>query len=136
MTTPLGRTFLLYYEDPATPMSYLKVANCKDNSEDEATEPIDVTDKDGAPDRTLIEGGIRSSEVSASGVFTDAASIKQMRIWNRDGKIKNFRMVDGLGNTVTGPYQIVSFSRAGSFDGEMTWDLKLSSAGARTYVDV
>ena len=136
MATPLGKSFLLFYENPSVPGAYLLLANCRDNSNDMQNETIDVTDKDGMPDRKLIEGGIRSTDISASGVFTDAASVKQLKVWTRAGNIKNFRLQDGLGNTQTGPFLCVSFSQAGSYDGEQTYDLKLSSAGAMTYVDV
>lgn len=136
MATPLGKSFLLSYENPASPGTYLLLANCRDNSNDMQNEQIDVTDKDGMPDRRLIEGGIRSTDISASGVFTDALSVKQLKVWTRAGNIKNFRLADGLGNTQTGAFLCVSFSQAGAFDGEQTYDIKLSSAGPMTYVDV
>ncbi len=136
MTTPLGKSFRLQYEDPTTPGSYINLANCRSNSQSIGNETIEVTDKDGAPDRTLIEGGIRSSDVSASGVFTDAASIKLMKQWTRAGSIKNFRTIDGLGNSQTGAFLCATFEHAGEFDGEQTYDVKLMSSGVMTYIDV
>jgi predicted secreted protein len=136
MVKPLGRAFKLQYENPASPGAYITLANCKDNSQGLSNEQIDTTDKDGAPDRELLEGGIRSTELSASGIFSDAASIKLMKQWTRAGNIKNFRTIDGLGNMQTGPFLCVSFDHAGSYDGEQTWDFKLSSAGVMTYIDV
>ncbi len=136
MTTPLGKNFRLQYEDPATPGSYLNLANCRSNSQSISNEQIDVTDKDGMPDRLLIEGGIRSSDLSASGVFTDAASVKLMKQWCRAGLIKNFRTIDGLGNSQTGAFLAASCEHAGEFDGEQTYDIKLMSSGPMTYIDV
>lgn len=135
MAKPLGRNFKLLYENPASPGAYIVLANCKSNTQGISNEQIDVTDKDGAPDRELLEGGIRSTELSASGVFSDAASIKLMKQWVRAGNIKNFRTTDSLGNSQTGPFLCVSFDHAGDYDGEQTWDFKLSSAGAMAYLD-
>lgn len=136
MTKPLGKLLKLYYENPAAAGTYLALANTRSNTDGVSNEEIDVTDKDGMPDKELIEGGIRSSSHSVSGIFSDAASVKLMKQWARQGSIKNFQIVDGLGNTKTGPFLVASFEHAGEFDGEQTYDLKLSSSGAMTYVDV
>lgn len=133
MTKPLGKLFKLYYEDPANAGQYLLLANCRSNGLDVATEAIDVTDKDGMPDRELIEGGVRTRDVTASGVMSDAASIKLMEQWADAGSIKNFQTRNSL-KTVTGPFQVASFSEAGDHDGEQTWDMKLASAGAAIVV--
>ncbi len=136
MTKPLGKNFRLQYENPSSPGSYLNLANCRENGQSINNEQIDVTDKDGMPDRELIEGGIRSTDLSASGIFSDAASVALMKVWVRGGLIKNFRTIDGLGNMQTGPFLCVSCEHAGAFDGEQTYDIKLASAGAMTYFDV
>ncbi len=136
MAKPLGKIFKLYYEDPASAGSYLLLANCRSNDQAIQVEQIDVTDKDGMPDRELIVGGLQSTDLSASGVFSDAASIKLMTQWARQGLIKNFRTADGIGNLQTGPFLVAGFTHAGEFDGEQTWDIKLNSAGAMVYVDV
>ena len=69
MTTPLGKNFLLKYESPTTPGTYLTLANMRTNSMSLNNESIDVTDKDGMPWRKLIEGGIRSMDLQADGVI-------------------------------------------------------------------
>lgn len=135
MTTPLGKNFLLKYENPDSPGAYLTVANMRTNSMSLNNESIDTTDKDGMPWRKLIEGGIRSMDLQADGVITDAASQKLIRQWVRGGLIKNFQMVDSLGFIAQGPFLNASLEQSGDFDGEQTWSLKLQSAAEIIFTD-
>lgn len=128
MAKPLGKNFLLKYESPAAPGTYLTIANMRSNSMSINNETIDVTDKDGMPWRKLIEGGIVSIDMQADGIISDAASQKVIRGWVFNGSIKNFQMVDSLGNILQGLFLCQSFEQAGEFDGEQTFSLKLASA--------
>jgi len=129
MAKPLGKNFLLKYELPATPGTYATIANMRTNSLSINTESIDVTDKDGMPWRKLLEGGVQSIEMSADGIVSDSATQKVIRGWAFAGSVKNFQMVDSLGNIVQGEFLVQSFEQAGEFGGEQTWSIKLASAG-------
>jgi TP901-1 family phage major tail protein len=50
-----------------------------------------------------------------------------------DGAVKNFQAVIPAFGTVAGPFQITSLEFSGDYDGELTYDLALESAGAMTF---
>ncbi len=129
MAKPLGKAFRLLMEDPDNAGAYLIIANMRSNSKNKANDKIDVTDKDGMPWTELLEGGVQSMEVSGAGVFSDAATVAQLEKWADAGNIKNFRVLDGLGNMKTGPFFVASFEHTGEHNKEQTYSIKLSSAG-------
>ena len=135
MTFPVGKTFLLQIESASVPNTYVTLAACRTLSQAGANAAIDVTNKDGTTFRKLIEGGERTLEVTAAGVFSDDATVKQMVEYAQVGNIKNFRLTDSLGNTATGAFLVASFDKAGEYQKEITYSFKLSSAGDIVYVN-
>jgi TP901-1 family phage major tail protein len=128
-----GLTFLLQLGDGATPEVFTTVAGMRDNTEDHNTEAIDVTDKtatldaSGNPWRELLTKGVHSMDISATGVFTDGATVTNMM--NFRGLIKNFKLISAKGDTVVGAFQLQSMNRAGGHKNELTYSIKLASSG-------
>lgn len=105
-------------------------------------EAVDVTNKDSLGIRTLLAGGgTQSVSISGSGVFTDSTSEVAFRTAfyaqgnTSDGSaaqtpaLKDFQIVvPDLGN-FTGSFMIASMGYAGEYNGEVTYDITLESAG-------
>lgn len=95
---------------------------------------VDVTTKDNAPYRTLLEdGGIRSMTISGGGVFTDAASEETIRGYAVANTINAMTLAFPNGDKFEGSFQITSYERAGAHDGEETYALTLESSGQVTF---
>lgn len=125
---PLGKQFTFKLET-ATPGVFAIIANARSHDLSINNAPIDVTDKDGMPYRKLIAGGVKSLDGSFSGIFTDAATIKQMlALTVSNNPIANFQMIDGLGNLFQGPFHVSGLDRQGAHDKETTYSFKIASA--------
>ena len=99
-------------------------------------ESVDVTSLDSAGGwRELLAGaGVKTASISGSGVFRDAATDERMRQVFFDGETPDFQVIIPDFGTVEGPFQITSIEYAGTFDGEATYELSLTSAGQITFV--
>lgn len=95
-------------------------------------ESVDVTSLESSGGwRELLSGaGVKTASISGSGVFKDAATDERARQIFFDGDTPDFQVVIPDFGTVEGPFQITSIEYAGSHNGEATYELALSSAGA------
>jgi TP901-1 family phage major tail protein len=98
-------------------------------------ESVDVTSVESQGGwRELFSGaGVKSAAISGSGVFKDAATDERARQIFFDGETPDFQVIIPGFGTVEGPFQITSIEYAGSYNGEATYELALSSAGALTF---
>ena len=98
-------------------------------------ESVDVTSLDSAGGwRELLSGaGVRSANLSGSGVFRDADTDERARQLFFDGETPAFQVVIPDFGTVEGPFQVTALEYAGSHNGEATYELSLASAGALTF---
>lgn len=98
-------------------------------------ESVDVTSLDSAGGwRELLGGaGVRSANLSGSGVFRDASTDERARQLFFDGETPAFQVVIPDFGTVEGPFQVTTLEYAGSHNGEATYELSLASAGALTF---
>lgn len=133
MTKYLGKDFLLYVGDVATATNFLKVAAMRTTSLAINTDQIDVTEKDAMPWRELLEGGVRSREISAAGVMTNGATLATMKAAADTGQIRYFKIVAASGDTYVGQYQVASCELSGDHDKEQVYTVKLMSSGAQTF---
>ena len=99
-------------------------------------ESVDVTSLESAGGwRELLAGaGVKTASISGSGVFRDAATDERMRQVFFDGETPAFQVIIPGFGTVSGPFQITAIEYAGTFDGEATYELSLTSAGAISFV--
>jgi TP901-1 family phage major tail protein len=133
MTKYLGKNFLVQVGDVATPTNFVTVASMRATQLSINNEQIDVTEKDVMPARELLEGGLRSFDISLSGPMSDGASLTTMRSAANTGQIRYFKVLSGLGDTWVGKFQVASMERNGDHDKEETYTLKLMSSGTITY---
>lgn len=96
------------------------------------SETVDVTSIESTGGwRELLGGaGMKSAAISGSGVFKDEATDERVRQIFFDGETPNFQVIIPGFGTVDGPFQIGSIEYAGAHDGEATYEIALSSAGA------
>ena len=129
--------------------SYATVGGLRSTSITLNDESVDITNKDSLGHRQLLAGGgMNSVSISASGVFTDAASEENVREDffkqqnTSDGSsaqtavFTNFQFLIPDFGTLTGAFQIVSIEYAGEHNGEVTYSMSFESAGYITYAAV
>lgn len=94
-------------------------------------ESVDVTSlESGGGWRELLAGaGVKSANLSGSGVFRDAASDERARQIFFDGQTPDFQVIIPDFGVVEGPFLVTSVEYAGSHNGEATYELALASAG-------
>ncbi len=98
-------------------------------------ESVDVTSLESAGGwRELLAGaGVKSAQISGSGVFRDDATDARARQVFFAGEIPEFQViVPGFG-IIQGAFLITSLDYAGRYDGEATYELALASAGALSF---
>ncbi|MEO0920919.1 MAG: phage major tail protein, TP901-1 family, partial [Pseudomonadota bacterium] len=96
---------------------------------------VDITDADSNGRwRELLGGsGQRRASLSASGIFKDQTSDEIMRTRFFNGEIADWQLLIPDFGTLTGLWQISSLEYAGTFDGEVTFDIAMESAGALAF---
>lgn len=131
-----GRDFLLSIENAVTPGTYDIIGGMQSNGFTRTTEAVDVTTKQSAPERALLDCGIRSAEISGSGIMDETAPLARIfgMQFGTVSALANFRVRFGDGDTVTGPYLLNSFERTGEYNQAETFSISLSSAGPQVYV--
>ena len=100
------------------------------------SEIVDVTNKSSSGVRTLLEGaGVNSIEVSGSAVFFDDAQSAILLSQAKDNTHINYQLTlpsTTTATTYTGAFAMASAAVAGEFNGEVTLDITLQSAGVIT----
>lgn len=99
-------------------------------------ETVDVTSlsSEGRWRELLGGAGVRSAQVSGSGVFRDADTDGRARQAFFDGEVPSFQVIIPNFGIVEGPFQITTLEYSGSHNGEATYEMSLASAGALSFV--
>lgn len=97
---------------------------------------VDVTNLESTGGwRELLGGaGVRSAQISGSGVFRDADTDERARQMFFDGDIPDFQVIVPDFGSIEGPFQITSIEYSGNHDGEAVYEISLASAGALNFV--
>ncbi|KAA5599835.1 phage major tail protein, TP901-1 family [Blastochloris sulfoviridis] len=132
MPAQKGKDLLLKVNDGA---AFVTVAGLRTNRFALNAQTIDVTHAESAGRwRELLSGaGVRKASVAGSGIFKDTASDTRLRQLAFDGEIASFQLVVPDFGIIEGPFQITALEYAGRYDGEVTHDIALESAGALTF---
>jgi TP901-1 family phage major tail protein len=115
------------------PSTYATIAGMRSTSVKINNEQVDVTDKGDVPWRQLLQCGIRSMELSASGIFSDAAALASIMADVTAGNIVQFQIISGRGDKFVGLFLVASVERNGEYNGAEQYSLTLASAGTVTY---
>jgi TP901-1 family phage major tail protein len=122
---------LLKLGDGDSPEEFTAAAGLRTKSLTINSETVDVTSADNSSKwRELLEGaGVKNVAVSGSGVFKDETVSTQVNTVAMGALHRNWQIVvPGLG-TFEGRFQITSMQYAGDYNGEVSYDLSLESAG-------
>ena len=132
-----------------TGSTYVTVGGLRSTSITLNDESVDITNKDSLGHRQLLAGGgMNSVSISASCVFTDAATEENVRADffaqqnTSDGSsaqtasFTNYQFLIPSFGTLTGSFQITSLEYAGEYNGEVTYSMSFESAGYITYAAV
>lgn len=98
-------------------------------------ESVDVTSLESAGGwRELLGGaGVKSAQISGSGVFRDAGTDERARQIFFDGEVPDFQVIVPNFGIIEGPFMLTSIEYAGSHNGEATYELSMASAGALSF---
>lgn len=134
MAAQKGKDLLLKI-DATGAGAFETVAGLRANRISLNADAVDATNADSAGRwRELLGGaGVRSASVSGSGVFKDAASDALIRQAFFDGALISAQVVVPDFGVIEGAFQIASLEYSGAHDGEATFEMGLSSAGALSF---
>ncbi|MEQ3710249.1 MAG: phage major tail protein, TP901-1 family [Tateyamaria sp.] len=98
-------------------------------------ETVDVTSLESQGGwRELLSGaGVRSANISGSGVFKDESTDERARQIFFDGETPDFQIIIPDFGIVAGPFQVTALEYSGSHNGEATYEVSLASAGALSF---
>ena len=98
-------------------------------------ETVDVTDADSAGRwRELIGGsGVQRAALSGSGIFKDVASDFKVRELFFNAALEDWQVIMPDFGIIGGQFQITALEYSGNYDGELTFEIALESAGALTF---
>ncbi|WP_299149684.1 phage major tail protein, TP901-1 family [uncultured Tateyamaria sp.] len=101
-------------------------------------ETVDVTSLESQGGwRELLSGaGVRSANISGSGVFKDEGTDERARQIFFDGETPNFQVIIPDFGIVEGPFQVSALEYSGSHNGEATYEVTMASAGALAFTAI
>lgn len=134
-----GRKLLLKRRTGTSPDTFDTIAALQDTEVQMSEETVDITNKDSAGIRQLLDGTIlQAVTVSGSGVFSDDQSIADILTAFRAGTHDTYQIdvvsteATTAGETMTGAFRITSFNRAGGTTDNVNYSITLESDGAIT----
>lgn len=94
---------------------------------------IEASDVASGQWRAALDGaGVSSVTLSGEGMFTDATSETLAQGYAMAASVDNYQLLFGNGNTLSGPFLIAQYERAGNYGDVETYALTLESAGVIT----
>ena len=96
---------------------------------------VDVTslESQGGWRELLAGAGVRTANISGSGIFRDEATDERARQLFFDGLTPEFQVIIPDFGIVQGAFQVTALEYAGSHNGEATYEMALASAGALSF---
>jgi TP901-1 family phage major tail protein len=138
MAGQAGRDVLLKISDGAPTPAFVTVAGLRARTIALAARSVDATASDSAGNwrELLPSAGVKDVTVSGSGVFKDAQSDALVRasFFAQDTRV--WRLIIPDFGTLEGPFLVSNLEYGGAHDGEATFSLTLSSAGAISFAAI
>ena len=96
---------------------------------------VDITNSDSVQGwKELLPGaGVKSAEISGAGIFRDSASDALARTAFFEQSVQSYQFIMPNFGIIEGPFLLTTLSYAGSYQGEVTYDVTLMSAGAPSF---
>ncbi len=111
----------------------ITIAGMRSTSMKINNEQCDVTDKGTVPWRQLLDAGVRSMELSGSGVYSDDASMDIFMADVLAGSIVTMLLISGRGDSFSGSYLVSGGERSGEYNGAEQYTMSFASADTITY---
>ena len=116
------------------PETFTTVAAMRSTSMTLNGETVDVTTKDDMPWRQLLAGaGVKTMSLSLGGMSTDSATLENLKQDFFDDVHSNYQLINGLGETFAGKFQIASIEESGEYNGAVQFTISLESADEITF---
>ena len=114
---------------------YITLAGLRSKSFRLNARAVDITNSDSAQGwKELLPGaGVKSAEISGAGIFRDSASDALARAAFFDQSVQIYKFIIPDFGVIEGPFLLTSLSYIGSYQGEVTYDVTLMSAGAPVF---
>ena len=98
-------------------------------------ETVDITNAESSNRwRELLDGaGVKRASVTGRGLFKDAATDASMRQTFFDGSVIDYQIVIPDFGAAQGLFQLTNLEFAGEYNGEVTYDVTMESAGELTF---
>jgi TP901-1 family phage major tail protein len=134
MSAQKGKDLLLKLDETGTG-NFTTVAGLRSHAFSLNSRSIDTTHAQSTGQwRELLDGaGPRSASVQGSGIFRDQTADATVRQLFFDGEIRDWQVIVPDFGVMQGAFQLVQLSYAGQYDGEVTYQLNLESAGAISF---
>lgn len=99
---------------------------------------IDVTDSESTGRwRELMGGaGTRTTSLTGQGIFKDSSSDALIKDLFFNDTVRNWQIVIPDFGQIEGPFQMASLEYGGEYDGGVSFDITLQSAGALSFTAV
>jgi TP901-1 family phage major tail protein len=131
MAAQAGRELLLKLENGG---SFVAVGGFKSNSFSINDETIEVTNKASGGFREILAGaGIRTVSASGSGVFVDDAIFAEVNQMVLNSVHGTWQVIVPDFGVYEGRFAVTSLDMSGEYNGEVTYDISLDSAGPVTF---
>lgn len=97
-------------------------------------EPVDITNKDSAGWRNLLEGaGTQSVSISGDGVATDGATYETLKGYAQANSHNTMQVIGPDNDALEGSWMITSFQESSGHNNEIAFSITLESAGTVTF---
>jgi TP901-1 family phage major tail protein len=134
MAAQKGRDLLVKIDTTGTG-TYTTVAGLRTRTLAFNAATVDMTNSEstGLWRELLAGAGVRNARITGNGIFKSSATDALVRDTFFTGTIRNWQVIVPTLGTITGPFQISSLDYAGQYNGEVTFDMTLESAGELTF---
>ena len=135
MTAQAGKDVLLKIGDGGSPESFTTLAGLRAKTLSLNARTVEVTHAD-SPGRwrELLDGaGVRQAAISGAGIFVDSAADETVRGVFFDQARRSFQVIVPDFGVIEGPFLVTALEYSGRHDGEASYSISLSSAGALSF---
>lgn len=134
MAAQTGRTALVKLDNTGSG-SFQTIGGVRTRSLTINSEAVDVTNSDSTNQwrELLAAAGVKSVQMQCNGVFIDDAYINQLIAYANACTIREWQLTHPAIGTFEGLFQVTAVTFAGEYNGAMTYDFTLESAGEITF---
>ncbi len=133
MAAQSGRDMLVKVKNVAG--DFITLAGLRTKSFRLNARAVDITNSDSAQGwKELLPGaGVKSAEINGAGLFRDTQSDALARTAFFEQSVNQYKFIIPDFGIIEGPFLLTTLSYAGSYQGEVTYDVNLMSAGAPSF---